>query len=143
MIVAATALCVTVMMHLIDRLKIVLGQKGYTAAFAIRSRESQILFQFFCAFSGILLLLYVTVRWIGEYHAAKSISLQKQTDALEKLKAEQILNRKLQEQNAMLESQQQQLREAAAAQRRRSGKASGWRTKPARRTRPKRTSLPA
>ncbi|MFR5797194.1 MAG: hypothetical protein ACLUI3_17750 [Christensenellales bacterium] len=36
----------TVMMHLIDRLKIVLGQKGYTAAFAIRSRESQILFQF-------------------------------------------------------------------------------------------------
>ena len=114
MIVAATALCVTVMMHLIDRLKIVLGQKGYTAAFAIRSRESQILFQFFCAFSGILLLLYVTVRWIGEYHAAKSISLQKQTDALEKLKAEQILNRKLQEQNAMLESQQQQLREAAA-----------------------------
>lgn len=114
MIVAATALCVTVMMHLIDRLKIVLGQKGYTAAFAIRSRESQILFQFFCAFSGILLLLYVTVRWIGEYHAAKSISLQKQTDALEKLKAEQILSRKLQEQNAMLESQQQQLREAAA-----------------------------
>lgn len=114
MIVAATALCVTVMMHLIDRLKIVLGQKGYTAAFAVRSRESQILFQFFCAFSGILLLLYVTVRWIGEYHAAKSISLQKQTDALEKLKAEQILNRKLQEQNAMLESQQEQLREAAA-----------------------------
>lgn len=56
----------------------------------------------------------MTVRWIGEYHAAKSISLQKQTDALEKLKAEQILNRKLQEQNAMLESQQQQLREAAA-----------------------------
>ena len=32
------------------------------AAFAVRSRESQILFQFFCAFSGILLLLYVTVR---------------------------------------------------------------------------------
>ena len=107
MIVAATALCVTVMMHLIDRLKIVLGQKGYTAAFAIRSKESQILFQFFCAFSGILLLLYVTVRWIGEYHAAKSISLQKQTDALEKLKAEQILNRKLQEQNAMREEASQ------------------------------------
>ena len=113
MVAAAAALCGTVMLHVIDRLKIVLGRDGYRATFAFGSNETQILFQFFCAFSGILLLLYLTVRWIGEFHAAKSISLQKQTDALDKLRAEQILNRKLQEQNAVLERQQQQLREAA------------------------------
>ena len=113
MVFAVAALCVTVMLHVLDRLKIVLGQPGYTATFAAGAKETQILIQFFCAFSGILLILYITVRWIGEFHAAKSVSLQKQTDALEKLRAEQALNQKLQAQNAVLEQQQRQLREAA------------------------------
>ena len=114
MVASAAALCVTVMLHLLDRLKIVLGQEQVRATFAFGTKEMQILSQFYCAFSGILLLLYITVRWIGEYHAAKSVSLQRETDALEKLRAEQALNQKLQEQNAMLEEQQSQLRQAAA-----------------------------
>lgn len=113
MMFAAAALCAAVMLHVLDRLKVVLSQPGYTVTFAAGAKETQILIQFFCAFSGILLMLYITVRWIGEFHAAKSISLQKQTDALDKLKAEQALNQKLQAQNAVLEQQQRQLREAA------------------------------
>ena len=113
MVASAAALCVTVMLHLHDRLKIVLSQEQVRATFAFGTKEMQILSQFFCAFSGILLLLYITVRWIGEYHAAKSVSLQRETDALEKLRAEQALNQKLQEQNAKLEEQQDQLRQAA------------------------------
>ncbi|WP_432630481.1 sensor histidine kinase [Brotaphodocola sp.] len=98
--------------HLMSRMELVLRQKNYIATFEWNSKETQILLQFFCAFLGVLILIYITVRWIGEYRALQGIRVQKETDMEKRLMAEKELNQRLYEQNAVLEHQKTLLKEA-------------------------------
>lgn len=104
--------CGMLLSHLMSRMKIVLGQRAYFATFSWNSQETQVILQFFCAFLGVLTLIYITVRWIGEYRALQGIRVQKETDMEELLKAEKELNQRLYEQNTILEHQKTLLKEA-------------------------------
>lgn len=112
--VAVTGLiiCGMLLFHLMSRMELVLRQKNYIATFEWNSKETQILLQFFCAFLGVLILIYITVRWIGEYRALQGIRVQKETDMEKRLMAEKELNQRLYEQNAVLEHQKTLLKEA-------------------------------
>ena len=102
-IAMAVVMCIAMIAQLMIRLWPLLEENGYAAPFRFAGKETQVFLQFLTAFCGILVILSIIVRWIGEYYAAQTVFRQRQEDAEEKLAAEQALNQRLQEQNAKLE----------------------------------------
>ena len=111
-VLAGVIVCGMLLTHLVSRMEVVLRQKNHLATFEWNSRETQVLFQFFCAFIGAMTLIYIIVRWIGEYRALNGIRVQRETDMENMLRAEKELNQRLYEQNAVLERQKALLKEA-------------------------------
>lgn len=110
-VIAGVIICGMLLTHLVSRMEVVLRKKNYLATFEWNSQETQILLQFFCAFIGVMTLIYIIVRWLGEYRAFNGICVQRETDMEKLLRAEKELNQRLHEQNNILEQQKALLKE--------------------------------